>query len=151
MATTRLQIGDVTIHRVVEREAPLFRRPGSPTPCCRFIAAQRQELVTSVHQFNDVVQVIPAPGHMIDHHSVRLGKPGADAVITGDMIHSPLQPRYPQLGMRAYYDSPQADVSRRELFGDLCDTSTLVCTAHFPSPSPGRITRWGDGLGFASV
>jgi glyoxylase-like metal-dependent hydrolase (beta-lactamase superfamily II) len=115
------------------------------------IAAQRQEVVTSAHQFNDVVQLIPTPGHTIDHYSVRLGRPGADAVITGDMIHSPLQARYPELGMRADYDSPQAGVSRRKLFGDLCETSTLVCTAHFPSPSSGRITRWGDGFGFASV
>ena len=29
-------------------------------------------------------------------------------------------------------------VSRRELFGRFCDTSTLMCTAHFPSPSRGR-------------
>jgi len=115
------------------------------------IAAQRQEVVTSAHQFNDVVQLIPTPGHTIDHYSVRLGRPGADTVITGDMIHSPLQARYPELGMRADYDSPQAGVSRRKLFGDLCETSTLVCTAHFPSPSSGRITRWGDGFGFASV
>jgi glyoxylase-like metal-dependent hydrolase (beta-lactamase superfamily II) len=115
------------------------------------IAAQRQEVVTSAHQFNDVVQLIPTPGHTIDHYSVRLGRPGVDAVITGDMIRSPLQARYPELGMRADYDSPQASVSRRKLFGDLCDTSTLVCTAHFPSPSSGRITRWGDGFGFASV
>jgi glyoxylase-like metal-dependent hydrolase (beta-lactamase superfamily II) len=115
------------------------------------IAAQRQEVVSSAHQFNDVVQLVPTPGHTIDHYSVRLGRPGADAVITGDMIHSPLQARYPELGMRADYDSPQAGVSRRQLFGDLCDTSTLVCTAHFPSPSSGRITRWGDGFGFTSV
>jgi glyoxylase-like metal-dependent hydrolase (beta-lactamase superfamily II) len=115
------------------------------------IAAQRQEVVTSAHQFNDVVRLIPTPGHTIDHYSVRLGRSGADAVITGDMIHSPLQARYPELGMRADYDSPQAGASRRKLFGDLCDSPTLVCTAHFPSPSCGRITRWGDGFGFASV
>jgi glyoxylase-like metal-dependent hydrolase (beta-lactamase superfamily II) len=115
------------------------------------IAARREEVVTSAHQFNDVVRLIPTPGHTIDHYSVRLGRPGADAVITGDMIHSPLQARYPELGMRADYDSPQAGVSRRNLFGGLCNTSTLVCTAHFPSPSSGRITRWGDGFRFTSV
>jgi glyoxylase-like metal-dependent hydrolase (beta-lactamase superfamily II) len=115
------------------------------------IAAHREEVVTSAHQFNDVVRLIPTPGHTIDHYSVHLGRPGADAVITGDMIHSPLQARYPELGMRADYDSLQAGVSRRNLFGDLCDTSTLVCTAHFPSPSSGRITRWGNGFGFASI
>jgi glyoxylase-like metal-dependent hydrolase (beta-lactamase superfamily II) len=115
------------------------------------IAARREEVVTSGHQFSDIVQLIPTPGHTIDHYSVRLGKPGADAVITGDMIHSPLQARYPELGMRADHDSPTAGVSRRKLFGDLCDTSTLCCTAHFPSPSSGRMKRWGEGFRFEPV
>jgi hypothetical protein len=60
-----------------------------------------------------------------------VGRPGADAVITGDMIHSPLQARYPELGMRVDYSSPQAGESRRKLFSCQCDTSTLICTAHF--------------------
>jgi hypothetical protein len=47
------------------------------------------------------------------------------------MIHSPLQARYPELGMMADYDFAQAGVSRCELFGHDCDTSTLMCTAHF--------------------
>jgi glyoxylase-like metal-dependent hydrolase (beta-lactamase superfamily II) len=115
------------------------------------IAARREEVVNSGHQFSDIVKLIPTPGHTIDHYSVQLGKPGADAVITGDMIHSPLQARYPELGMRADYDSPMAGMSRRKLFGDLCDTSTLVCTAHFPSPSSGRMKRWGDGFKFEPV
>ena len=45
------------------------------------------------------------PGHTIDHYSVQVGKPAKDAVITGDMIHSPLQARYPELGMRVDYSS----------------------------------------------
>jgi hypothetical protein len=67
------------------------------------------------------------------------------------MIHSPLQARYPELGMRVDHSSPQAGESRRKLFSRLCDTSTLVCTAHFPSPSSGRIKRWDDGFNFAPV
>ena len=39
---------------------------------------------------------------------MQVGKPGADAVITGDMIHSPLQARYPEFGMMSDYDSKQA-------------------------------------------
>ncbi len=115
------------------------------------VAAKREEVVTSSHAFSDIVKLISTPGHSIDHFSVQVGKPGADAVITGDMIHSPLQARYPELGMRADYHSPTAGESRRKLFGDLCDTSTLVCTAHFPSPSSGRIKRWGDGFKFDPV
>jgi glyoxylase-like metal-dependent hydrolase (beta-lactamase superfamily II) len=115
------------------------------------VAANRADVVKSAHAFNDLVTLIPTPGHTIDHYSVQVGKPGADAIITGDMIHSPLQARYPELGMLADYDSKQAGVTRRELFGRVCDTSTLMCTAHFPSPSTGRVVRWGDGFNFATA
>ena len=72
-------------------------------------------------------------------------------MISGDMIHSPLQARYPELGMRADYDRAQGGASRRSLFSKLCDTSTLLCTAHFPSPSVGRLTGWGDGFRYTEV
>ena len=72
-------------------------------------------------------------------------------MITGDMIHSPLQARYPELGMRVDYSSAQAGESRRKLFSCLCDTSTLICTAHFPSLSSGWMKRSGDGFTFESV
>jgi glyoxylase-like metal-dependent hydrolase (beta-lactamase superfamily II) len=115
------------------------------------VAAGRDEIVRSDHQLTDSVKLIPTPGHTIDHYSVHIGKPGADAVIAGDMIHSPLQARYPELGMRADYDSPQAGVSRRTLFSRLCDTATLLCPAHFPSPSIGRLTRWDEGFRYNPV
>ena len=115
------------------------------------VAAKREEIVKSDFAFSDILKLIPTPGHTIDHFSVQIGKPGNDAVITGDMIHSPIQARYPELGMRVDYNSPQAGESRRKLFGHLCDSSTLVCTAHFPSPSSGRIKRWGDGFKFEAV
>jgi glyoxylase-like metal-dependent hydrolase (beta-lactamase superfamily II) len=110
------------------------------------VATNRVDIVKSAHAFNDLVTLIPTPGHTIDHYSVQVGRPGADALISGDMIHSPLQARYPELGMMADYDSIQAGVSRRQLFGRLCDTSTLICTAHFPSPSTARVVRRKDAF-----
>jgi glyoxylase-like metal-dependent hydrolase (beta-lactamase superfamily II) len=110
------------------------------------VEAKRAELVKSDYAMNDLVRLIPTPGHTIDHFSVQVGKAGQDAVITGDMIHSPLQARYPELGMFADYDSTQSGRTRRDLFGKLCDSSTLMCMAHFPSPSMGHVRRWGDGF-----
>jgi glyoxylase-like metal-dependent hydrolase (beta-lactamase superfamily II) len=115
------------------------------------VAANRVDIVKSAHAFNDLVTLIATPGHTIDHYSVQVGKPGADAVITGDMIHSPLQARYPELGMMSDYDSMQAGVSRRELFGRFCGASTLMCTAHFPSPSTARVVRWRDAFDFVDA
>ena len=112
------------------------------------VAANRADIVKSAHAFNDLVTLIPTPGHTIDHYSVRVGRPGADAIITGDMIHSPLQARFPELGMMADYDSKQAGESRRSLFGQVCYTSTLMCMAHFPSPSTGRLVRHREAFDF---
>ncbi len=112
------------------------------------VAANRADIVKSAHAFNDLVTLIPTPGHTIDHYSVRVGRPGADAIITGDMIHSPLQARFPELGMMADYDSKQAGELRRSLFGQVCDTSTLMCMAHFPSPSTGRMVRHREAFDF---
>jgi hypothetical protein len=64
------------------------------------------------------------------------------------MIHSPLQARYPEIGMMSDYDSKQAGETRRSLFARFCDSSTLMCTAHFASPSVGRVVRWRDGFDF---
>ncbi len=115
------------------------------------VAANRVDIVKSAHAFDELVTLIPTPGHTIDHYSVQVGKPGADAVITGDMIHSPLQARYPELGMASDYDSKQAGQTRRELFGRFCETPTLMCTAHFPSPSTGRFVRWRNSFDFIAT
>jgi glyoxylase-like metal-dependent hydrolase (beta-lactamase superfamily II) len=110
------------------------------------VEARRAQVVSSDHALDDLVALVPSPGHTIDHFSVQVGTPGQDAFLTGDMIHSPLQARYPELGMRADYDSKQAGETRRRLFERFCDTATLMCTAHFPAPSTGRIARWDDGF-----
>ena len=81
----------------------------------------------------------------------RLGKGGKDAVITGDLIHSPLQAKYPELAMRVDYDPDQGAATRRKFLETYCDTNTLCCFAHFPSPSRGYVKRWGDGFKFEAV
>ena len=114
------------------------------------VEAKRAQIVASDFVLNESVQFIPTPGHTIDHYSVLVGQPGQDALITGDMIHSPIQGKYPELGMRADYDSPQAGQTRRKVFDRFCDAPTIMCITHFPSPSTGRVRRWGDGYKFVS-
>ncbi len=115
------------------------------------VAARRADLVTSDHVLGDHVRLVPTPGHTIDHFSVALGRSGTDAFITGDALHSPLQALDPGLQMRLDYDREQAVASRRAMLERLCDTDTLCCFSHFPSPSAGRVRRWGDGFRCESV
>jgi glyoxylase-like metal-dependent hydrolase (beta-lactamase superfamily II) len=115
------------------------------------VEAKRDERVKSDHVLDDLVKLLPTPGHTVDHYSVQVGKRGVDAIITGDMVHSPLQLRYPELGMFTDYSSQQAGETRRRLFERICETSTLLCTAHFASPSVGRIVRRGREFDFVSI
>jgi glyoxylase-like metal-dependent hydrolase (beta-lactamase superfamily II) len=114
------------------------------------VEAKRAQIVKSDFAFNESIQFIPTPGHTIDHYSVLVGRPGQDALITGDMIHSPIQGKYPELGMRADYDSRAAGQTRRQVFDRFCDAPTVMCVTHFPSPSTGRVRRWGDGYKFVA-
>lgn len=108
--------------------------------------ARQCDVVASDHSLNDLITLIPTPGHTKGHYSVTLGKGGRDAVFTGDLIHSPLQARWPHLSMRADFDGEQARQTRRKFLETYCDTSTLCCFAHFPAPSKGYIERWEDGF-----
>ena len=96
------------------------------------IEAKRAKIVTSDFAFDDSVKLIPTPGHTIDHFSVLVGR--SDALVTGDMIHSPLQGKYPELGMMSDYDSAQAGATRRAIFDRFCDQPTILCVTKF-SPS----------------
>jgi hypothetical protein len=46
--------------------------------------------------------------------------------------------------------SRQAGQTRRKVFDRFCDSSTVMCVVHFPSPSTGRVRRWGDGYKFVA-
>ena len=110
------------------------------------VEAKRVDLVASDHALGDLVHLMPTPGHTPHHVAVAFGRKGADGVIPGDLIHSPLQARYPELSVAFDVDKAQAGVTRRDFLARYCDTGTLCCGTHFPSPSWGRITRWGDGF-----
>ena len=137
------------------KEYEFWTSAGAPTPMpldpiresvLPVIEANRAELVGSDHELNDHIRLMPTPGHTPDHFAVCAGRGRDRAVFTGDLIHSPLQARYPELVMRSDTDRDQAVQTRRGFLERYCDTDTLFCTMHFPSPSVGRVKRWGNGF-----
>jgi glyoxylase-like metal-dependent hydrolase (beta-lactamase superfamily II) len=105
------------------------------------IEAGRAELVRNTHECSEHVRLVPTPGHTIDHVGIALGRDRDAAVVTGDLIHSPLQLRHPQLAMQRDFDPLVATATRRRFLERYADTETLCCTAHFPTPSVGRIVH----------
>lgn len=110
------------------------------------VAANKVDFVKSSHQVNDHFRLVPTPGHTPDHFAVAVGRGRDAAVFTGDLIHSPLQARYTELAVSVDVDPVESGVTRRKFFEHYCDSDTLCCTAHFPSPSVGHVKRWGDGF-----
>jgi len=110
------------------------------------VEARRHEVVANDHQIGDHIRILPTPGHTPGHVAFALGRAKDDAVFAGDLMHSPLQTRYPELSPKFDTDPAQAASTRRSFLERYCDTETLCCTTHFPSPSVGRIKRKGSGF-----
>ena len=110
------------------------------------VEAKRHEVVGNEAAIGDHVRILPTPGHTPGHSAFRLGRGKDDAVFSGDLVHSPLQALYPEMSMKFDVDQAAAAKTRRSFLERYCDTDTLCCTAHFPSPSVGRIRRKGNGF-----
>jgi len=109
------------------------------------VRAGRADLVDDDFQLGDHVRILSTPGHTEGHISLCFGSRRDEVVMTGDVIHVPLQTRYPELSFAFDTDPALAATTRGAFLERYCDTPTLCCTAHFPSPSVGRIRRWGEG------
>jgi glyoxylase-like metal-dependent hydrolase (beta-lactamase superfamily II) len=109
------------------------------------VEAKQAEIVSNDHQIGDHVRILPTPGHTPGHVAFTFGKAKDLAVFSGDLMHTPLQTRYPELSPKFDVDPVQAAATRQSFLERYCDTDTLCCTAHFPSPSTGKIRRRPGG------
>ena len=113
--------------------------------------AGQVELVTNDYAIDDEVWLEATPGHTPDHVSVDLASNGSKAIITGDMIHTPVQCIELSWVSIADVDSILASRTRRAFLERYCNTDTLICGTHFPSPSFGYIVRHGKVFQYKSV
>ena len=106
------------------------------------------KLVDSNYRINDEVWLEPTPGHTPGHHSVRISSKGQDAVITGDLIHHPVQFQYPEWDDAFDSDLAMAKRTRRAFAEQYADRDVLVFGTHFATPSAGKISRSGSAFRF---
>lgn len=110
------------------------------------IAAGQAELVQAGHKLGDHVSLVPTPGHTPGHVSIRVQSAGADAIITGDALHSSAQCCHPEWHFKFDMDAEQAVTSRKSLLESAAETQCLVLGSHFALPSLGRVAAKGDGF-----
>lgn len=112
------------------------------------IEAGQADLVNDDHEIDRYVHLEPTPGHTPGHCAVRILGGQSDAVVTGDLIHSPIQCHFPHWNFRHDADKAQAATTRQAFLERYSDCATRVFTAHFPLPSIGHVKREGDGFHF---
>lgn len=113
------------------------------------VEAGRAVLVDMDHALDDEVRLEPTPGHTAGHVAIRLASRGAEAAISGDLMHSPIQCVQPDWSYRHDHDPDQARATRRAFLEGAAERRHLVMTTHFPLPSVGRIERREGAYWFA--
>jgi len=105
-------------------------------------------LVELDHEIDHGIHFEPTVGHTPGHVAVALASGSARAVMSGDLIHSPLQLAFPEWSPRVDWDRARAALTRRRFLERHADTDTVVMTAHFPQPSTGHVLSAGDAFRF---
>jgi glyoxylase-like metal-dependent hydrolase (beta-lactamase superfamily II) len=107
------------------------------------------ELVDMEHHVSPELWLEPTPGHTPGHVSVHLKSADDEAVITGDLMHHPVQMAEPQWASHFDSDPDAARKTRRAFCERYADGPVTVLGTHFHAPTAGRVVRHGDTWRFA--
>ena len=120
--------------------------------------AGQADLIGDEHMLASDIALELAPGHTPGLTIVRLGGERDEAILCSDLMHHPLQVRYPTWSTRFCADSDQARLTRIEFFKKHANSGRLVFPTHFPTPTGGTIARHGaeyrfvfDGEGHSAM
>ena len=99
------------------------------------------DLIEPDHDICPELSLRPTPGHTPGHVSIVIESQGEYAIVTGDMMHNPIQLERPLDTGR--FDMNQAEASRtRESFvNEMANTNVFVIGSHFSDPTGGYIVR----------
>lgn len=98
------------------------------------------------HVITDEIRLIATPGHTPGHTAVRLESGGEVAVISGDVIHHPLQITHPDVQALPDDDPDAAAVTRARLLQSVADEQALLLGTHFAAPTAGTVVADDDQL-----
>ena len=110
--------------------------------------SKQAELVDENHRLNEKIWFEHTPGHTPGHLAVHLADGGEELILSGDVMHHPLQLRYPDWSTLYCFDRDQARATRKSFLDRYADSGKLIMPAHFPTPTAGHICRHGNHYGF---
>jgi glyoxylase-like metal-dependent hydrolase (beta-lactamase superfamily II) len=112
------------------------------------VEAGRAVFVEMDHELDTGVALYPLPGHTPGQCGVHVKSNGTEAIITGDMMHHPIQVAYPDWSTNFDTDPDAAHRTRRAFLEKYADSGTLVVPSHFVSPTAGYVESAKDTFRF---
>jgi glyoxylase-like metal-dependent hydrolase (beta-lactamase superfamily II) len=103
------------------------------------------DLIPMDHAIDSNVRLVPTPGHTHSHVSVSIESDGERALISGDMVHHPIQLKIPSICTNFCSDPEKARATRVTILPHLAETGTLLIGSHFSGTVAGHVAREGDG------
>ena len=112
------------------------------------VEAGQSQLITSGHHIEEGIWVEAAPGHTPGNAILTIERDSLHAVLSGDVIHHPLQVVYPEVSSAFCFDPEQSRQTRRKFVERYADSSALILPAHFATPTAGRIVSNNEDFRF---
>jgi glyoxylase-like metal-dependent hydrolase (beta-lactamase superfamily II) len=117
------------------------------------VALGLADFIEADHRIADGIWCEPSHGHTPGHVHVRISSNGQEAVITGDLMHHPMQCAMPHRAATFDMDKESGRQTRMGFVDKYADSGVLVIGAHFAEPTAGHMVRdaqgevWFRGLG----
>ena len=117
------------------------------------VALGLADFIDPDHRIADGIHCEPSHGHTPGHIHVRISSKGEEAVITGDLMHHPMQCAMPHRAATFDMDKEAGRHTRMAFVDKYADSGVLVIGAHFAEPTAGHMVRdekgevWFRGLG----
>ncbi len=110
------------------------------------VEAGRMHAVDGEFELSDSILLRPAPGHTPGHVRIELRSRGRLGILSGDILHTPLQGPFWRWRTRLAEDPDQDVQTRRALLEDCVEQDALLIPAHFHPPAVGRVRASGDAF-----
>ena len=109
------------------------------------VAAGMADFIEPDHVIAEGIYCEPSHGHTPGHVHVRISSQGQEAVITGDLMHHPMQVAMPHRPATFDMDKEAGRHTRMGFVNKYVDSGVLVIGAHFAEPTAGHINTHGEG------
>lgn len=103
------------------------------------------DLIEPDHDICRELSLRPTPGHTPGHVSIVIESGGERAIVTGDLMHNPIQLERPGDIVRFDMDQEKGRDSRIDFVNDMANSSVFIIGSHFSDPTGGWIVRDDDG------